>query len=513
MAKDLDYYLAQARRIAEHREKDAEKELRKLYKSMLKDLQTFMSETYVQYAEEDKLTYGMLQKAGYDARFLEEIEKQLNVSTKKEAKALRKLVEDTYEAAYKQMVEGVSQSGSVTLDETFMESVNITPDQIKRAVENPVSGLTLSDVLEKHRREIIYSIKQTIGVGLMNGDRYTTMAKRIAENLDGDYKKAIRIARTEAHRVIEGGNIDAAMQVEEELKNTKTGMRLVKTWKSMQDERVRPQIRRKRGKKWTTTMGTGANHMKMDGQVRLAEELFDLGNGVTAMAPGLSGDAGNDINCRCYASYEMMTDEEYYKKTGNHFLTQKQIEESYKELLQDAADDWFDYENAAVMKEYSRTGKMPRETIYTQMPLSEEERERLRKEADALQMAAESIQNKNKRVFRGAIYDDVSEFENAYGETYIFDSLTATSPDKSIASIYMNNMDDFDDSVFTKVLFEIENSSGIIGFERDEGETIIPKGAEYKIKRCYYDENYVLHVQLYSTQKLKKKRTGGKKKS
>ena len=319
MAKDLEYYLAQARRIAEHREKDAEKEIRKLYKKMLKDLQTFMSETYVKYAEEDKLTYAMLQKAGYDARFLEEIEKQLNLSTPKAAKELRKLVEDTYEAAYNQMVKGVSLSNSVSLDEAFKESINITPDQIKRAVENPVSGLTLSDILEKNRREIIYSIKQTIGVGLMNGDRYTTMAKRIAEHLDGDYKKAIRIARTEAHRVLEAGNIDAAVRVEEELKNGTTGMRMVKTWRSMKDERVRPQIRRKRGRMWTTTMGNGANHMVMEGQVRLAEEEFDLGGGVKAMAPGLSGDAGNDINCRCYASYEMMTDEQYYKLTGKHF--------------------------------------------------------------------------------------------------------------------------------------------------------------------------------------------------
>ena len=43
MAKDLDYYLAQARRIAEHREAGAEKELRKLYKGMLKDLQQFIA--------------------------------------------------------------------------------------------------------------------------------------------------------------------------------------------------------------------------------------------------------------------------------------------------------------------------------------------------------------------------------------------------------------------------------------------------------------------------------------
>lgn len=316
--KDLEYYIAQARRIAEHREAGAEREIRRLYKGMLKDLQTFVSETYVQLAKDDRLTYAMLQEAGYNARFLEEIEQRLNISTPKAAKELRQLVEETYDAAYKAMVDGVARA-SGGLETEFAESIAITPEQVKRAVENPVSGLTLSDTLEKNRREIIYSIKRTVGVGLMNGDRYTTMARRIAEQLDGDYKKAIRIARTEAHRVREAGNCDAARYADSELQKGTTGMRMCKTWKNMKDERVRPQ-RRRRGKKgWSTRMGKGANHMILDGQTVLAGEDFDLQDGHTASAPGNSGVAGHDINCRCYASYEMLTDAEFFARTGKHF--------------------------------------------------------------------------------------------------------------------------------------------------------------------------------------------------
>lgn len=348
--KDLDYFLAQARRIAEHREAGAEREIRKLYKSMLKDLQQFMSETYVQYAQDDKLTFAMLQKAGYDARFLEEIEQRLNIATPAASRKLTQLVEDTYKAAYESMVEGVAKA-SGGLDMAFAESIAITPEQIKAAVENPVYGLTLKDTLEKHRKEIIYGIKQTVGVGLMNGDRYTTMAKRIAEHVDGDYKKAIRIARTEAHRTRETGNLDAALNVDTELQKGTTGMRMVKTWKTMKDERVRPQ-RRKRGRKgWNTKMGKGANHMIMNEQTVLADEMFDMKDGSTATAPGQvkkggASVAGQNINCRCYASYEMLTDAEYFKKTGKHFpgyngpqekpaeegeLTRKQMRERIKE--------------------------------------------------------------------------------------------------------------------------------------------------------------------------------------
>lgn len=325
--KDLEYYLAQARRIAEHREAGAEKEIRRLYKAMLKDLQTFISDTYVQYAKDDKLTYAMLQEAGYNARFLEEIEQRLNISTPKAAKALRQLVEETYDAAYKAMVDGVAR-GASGLETEFAESIAITPEQVKRAVENPVSGLTLSDTLEKNRREIIYSIKRTVGVGLMNGDRYTTMARRISEQVDGDYKKAICIARTETHRVREAGNHDAAQYADKELQKGTTGMRMCKTWKTMKDERVRPQRRRKGKKGWSTRMGKGPNHMILDGQTVLADEDFDLKDGHTAPVPGMSGVAGHDINCRCYASYEMLTDAEFFAKTGKHFPGTKGIENS-----------------------------------------------------------------------------------------------------------------------------------------------------------------------------------------
>ena len=325
--KDLEYYLAQARRIAEHREAGSEKQIRRLYKAMLKDLQTFISDTYVQYAKDDKLTYAMLQEAGYNARFLEEIEQRLNISTPKAARELRQLVEETYDAAYKAMVDGVARA-SGGLETEFAESIAITPEQVKRAVENPVSGLTLSDTLEKNRREIIYSIKRTVGVGLMNGDRYTTMARRISEQVDGDYKKAIRIARTETHRVREAGNHDAAQYVDSELQKGTTGRRMCKTWRTMKDERVRPQRRRKGKKGWSTKMGRGPNHMILDGQTVLAGEDFDLKDGHTAPVPGMSGVAGHDINCRCYVSYEMLTDAEFFAKTGKHFPGTKGIENS-----------------------------------------------------------------------------------------------------------------------------------------------------------------------------------------
>lgn len=330
---DLEYLFSQARRISEHRDVGVEKEIKKVYKSLLKDLQAYIGDIHARYAEGDgSLTFAALQKAGYDARFLDEIEQRINVADAKAAKELHKLVNETYKLAYESMVQGVIAQEIDGLDDVFAEAVAITPEQIKKVVKNPIMEVAL----EKNHKDIVTDIKQAVAVGLMNGDRYDTTARRIAELLDADkgaYKRAIRIARTETHRVREAGNNDAAVSVDGELKNGKSGLRMTKTWKSMKDERVRPQ-RRKRGKRggWTTKMGKGPNHIKMDGQIVLAEENFDLLDGNTAPAPGSSGVAGHDINCRCYASYDLMTDAQYFKATGKHFP-------GWNGKQEDAADD------------------------------------------------------------------------------------------------------------------------------------------------------------------------------
>lgn len=290
---DLDRLLVQVRRIEEHREKGAEAEIRKTYQELLKELRHYLADTYSQYAEDDRLDYRILQQHSYYARFLEEVEKKINDISPEVKQLIRSTADQTYERTYNGMIDCVKKAAS---DVTVTAGLKAcTPDVIRRAVENPVSKLTLNDRLEKHRKEIIYDIKQDISVGLMNGDRYSTMANRVKQSVEGDYKKAIRIARTETHRVREAGNHDAAQSVDEVLKTGESGMRMVKTWRTMKDERVRPAKSKGKNRKY--------DHRKMDGVALPVEEEFTLPSGAKTLAPGQSGVAGEDINCRCYLSY------------------------------------------------------------------------------------------------------------------------------------------------------------------------------------------------------------------
>lgn len=291
LSKKLETYLKELRKIEEHRNTQTEKKIRALYKQMLNETRAFLSETYERLAQEDKLTYALLQQQNEYARFLEEVAQKLSGVSKETSREIMKAVKETYKNSYEGMVKAVkSSANNKELNAKLSTIQNATAETIKAAVNNPVSGLTLSDTLEKYRQGIIYDIKQNIGVGLINGDRYTTMAKRIAESLDGDYKKAIRITRTETHRVREAGFLDAANEVDSTLQNGKTNLRMIKTWKTMKDARVR----------------TGqADHVQMEGVQVLADEDFTLSDGNKTQAPGQSGIAAQDINCRCYVSYDL----------------------------------------------------------------------------------------------------------------------------------------------------------------------------------------------------------------
>lgn len=304
---DLEKHLYQLRRIEKHREAAAEKEIRKTYKKLLKELQGYLGNIYMTYSEDDMLTYGDLAKAGMDARFLEEVEQQINGISPSVAREIQSTVEQTYEACYDGMVHAVNKAAGnrEQLIQAFSTVSAATPDVIKAAVNNPISGLTLKDTLEKHRKDIIYDIKRNIGVGLANGDRYSTMAKRIAESLDGDYKKSVRIVRTETHRVRESGFNDAATALNETLKQGSSGYVMAKTWRTMKDERVRPAKAKGKAKQY--------NHIKMDGVTIPQDELFKLPSGATCKAPSQTGVAGEDINCRCYLSYDLVLASELTK--------------------------------------------------------------------------------------------------------------------------------------------------------------------------------------------------------
>ena len=175
--------------------------------------------------------------------------------------------------------------------------------------------MTLPDILEKNRKEVIYDIKQQVNIGLMNGDRYETTAKKVAERLDISYGKATNIVRTETHRVTESGFMDCAKDISDSLDGS--GLVYTAAWRTMKDERVRPQHRYRTKSGWKTSISrNGANHQKMEGVIIQVGDKFQLEPNVYAECPSTSGTARNDCRCRCFLEYTLMSVEKFEELTA-----------------------------------------------------------------------------------------------------------------------------------------------------------------------------------------------------
>lgn len=113
-----------------------------------------------------------------------------------------------------------------------------------------------------------------ISRGLSSGQMYGEISRNIASWANIPKNNAIRIARTEAHRIQCKATADAQVRAKEK------GADVVKQWDASLD-----------GKTRTT-------HRELDGQIRELEKPF-VANGHKAMYPGAFGRPEEDINCRC----------------------------------------------------------------------------------------------------------------------------------------------------------------------------------------------------------------------
>lgn len=325
--QSLDELLYEIRRVAKSRQILTEEKITAMYKSLYKDLDRFLADTYKQYADEEgQLFVSTLNKANKKAWFMNEIVKNVDTITPELKKEMLSLVDDVYSVSYKGMAEAIKKADTAEKLKKITSDIDVRPETLKRAVNNNISKLTLPRVLEKNRNDVIYQIQQELNIGLMRGDRYEKMSKRIQERVGVSETKANNIVRTETHRNIEGGFMDRAETMSEKLEGS--DLIYAATWRTMDDQRVRPQQRRHGKKGWTTTINkNGANHMIMEGVTVKAGEMFDLKDGQNkTKCPGESGAAKHDCNCRCFLEYNLMTVEEFADATGQ---TPEKVREKY----------------------------------------------------------------------------------------------------------------------------------------------------------------------------------------
>lgn len=157
----------------------------------------------------------------------------------------------------------------------------INQDQVVQAV---TLDTKLSKPLYNKLGEDVNLLKKrvanNISRGIAQGQSYSDIAKNIAVGMVGNYARmnggvlynAMRITRTEAHRISQQAAYDALKKAKD------NGADVVKQWDATLDKRTRP------------------SHARVDGEIRELDKPFSNG----LMKPGdPNGRAAEVINCRC----------------------------------------------------------------------------------------------------------------------------------------------------------------------------------------------------------------------
>ena len=268
---------------------NSEKEIGKKYAVMLRELRHKVSDFFSEYADgDDALTLQTMQKYNRLDKFNKEITEIARKSYTPVAREMRKGIRSSLTTSFDQTTGAVGEAAGKTIRGT------LKPETVNEIVQTPHSGLKLNERLQRRRADVVGRIQETLVRGMNQGERYSTMANRLKDELEGDARKAERIIRTEGHRVAEEGKRKAVEHA------TKQGVKMKKTWKSSGDERVRGAP----GGKYPDAI---AKHHLMDGQtVDTDEDFYNEYTGGSGPTPGQLGVAEDDIFCRCLAIYEVV---------------------------------------------------------------------------------------------------------------------------------------------------------------------------------------------------------------
>lgn len=222
--------------------------------------------------EMDDAQKSVLQAQIYQKNYQKSLQKQIDGFLKdlnsKQYKSINDYIENCYKDGFLGCMYDIAGQGIPI----------ITPIDQKKVVKAMSVDSKISKNLYTKLGEDVDILKKrianNISRGIAAGDSYANIARNISNASNVGFNKAMRIARTEGHRVQQRATADAQFAAKEK------GADVVKQWDSTLDGKTRP------------------NHRKLDGQIRELEEPFEVA-GMKPMHPSDFGRPEEDINCRC----------------------------------------------------------------------------------------------------------------------------------------------------------------------------------------------------------------------
>ncbi len=277
---DVRRWVQKVKRSIAQRVEASEREIAKEFAAAIRELTLIINDYFLKYEQDGKLTLEEMNRYNRLNQMFADFDAILKARYKRIYNAIYDALGFTYSQSWNMTAWQIETSAAADLG--FSTATN---EQLDAAINGAYALVPLVEVVEYQRSSALYNLKREMRTGLDKGETYKSIASRIAPFIQGNQNRAITTARTEGHRVMEQGGLQAAKKAND------VGVVMVKEWNSSRDERVRKNSK--------------ANHRKLDGVKIPVDDLFQGISGKGA-APGQMGSAAEDVNCRCFLTYEVV---------------------------------------------------------------------------------------------------------------------------------------------------------------------------------------------------------------
>lgn len=222
--------------------------------------------------ELDEVQKSIVQSQIYQKQFQESLQKQINgylsALNAQQYKSIDEYLNKCYKTGYIGSMYDIAGQGIPVISPIDQKKVTRAMVHNSPISEGLYAKLGVDTTVLKKR------IANNIARGISTASDYRTIARNINLTANIGFNKAMRIARTEGHRI----QCEAALDAQYAAKAA--GADIVKQWDAALDANTRE------------------THRMLDGQIRELDEPFEV-DGMQAMNPAGFGIASEDINCRC----------------------------------------------------------------------------------------------------------------------------------------------------------------------------------------------------------------------
>lgn len=252
------------------------KELQQVFKKARKDVQDRITELNAR--QDMQNLQSIVYQKKYQQAILNQINEALADLSSGQYKTVEEYLVDSYDNGYIGMMYSLQSQGipmTVPINDRNVVKALTTDSQLSKKYykADPLKGR-----LEENVTLLKTRVRSNLSRGIIAGKSWLEVAVDIASGMNNPFdialKDAMRIARTEGHRVHQQGYLDAGDKAKEK------GADILKQWDATMDSKTRPA------------------HQQADGQIVEWDEYFTVG-GEKMKAPSVGGSAKNVVNCRC----------------------------------------------------------------------------------------------------------------------------------------------------------------------------------------------------------------------